>query len=80
MKDISLPTLIQFRKKVYDKEISKLEVILAMKSFSNKKSSGIDCLTIEFYETFLEELQQSFINSLNQVKVRKHWPHPKGKQ
>ena len=51
-----------------------------MKSFSNNKSSGIDCLTIEFYETFLEELQQSFINSLNQVKVRKHWPHPKGKQ
>ena len=42
-----------------------------MKSFSNNKSPGNDDLTKEFYETFWEELKQTFMKSLNQAKVTK---------
>ena len=42
-----------------------------MKSFINNKSLGNDGLTKEFYETFLEEWKQPFMNSLNQAKVSK---------
>ena len=58
-------------KKVCDEEISEQEVILAMKSFSNSKSSGNDGLTKDFYEIFWEERKQPFMNSLNQAKVSK---------
>ena len=70
LRDISLPTLSQEKKIVCDKEIS-VQVFLAMKSFSNNKSPGNDGLTKEFHgrRTFLEELKQPFMNSLNQAKV-----------
>ena len=77
---ISLPTLNQERKKVYDEEISEQEEIVAMESFSNNKSLGNEGLTKEFYETFWEELKQSFINSLNQAKVSKKLVNSKGTQ
>ena len=72
VRDNSLPTLSQEKKKVYDKEISEQEGILAMRSFSNDRSLGNDGLPKEFYETFWEELKQPFMNSLNQAKVSKH--------
>ena len=71
LRDISLPTLSKEQKKVCDKEISQQEVVLALKSFSNNKSTGNDGLTKEFYGTFWEELKQPFMNSLNQAKVSK---------
>ena len=74
------PTLSQEKKKVFEEEISEQAVILAMKSFGNNKSPGKDGLTKEFYKTFWEDLKQSFMNSLNQAKVRKKWSNPKGKQ
>ena len=52
-------------------EISEQELILAVKSFSNNKSSGNNDLTKEFYETFWEELNQPFISLSNQAKVSK---------
>ena len=58
-------------KKVCDEEISEQEVILALKSFSNNKSPGNDGLREEFWETFWEELKQTFMNLLNQAKKRK---------
>ena len=49
----------------------KQEVIIAMKSFSNNKYPGNNGLTKEFYETFWEELKQTFMNSLNKAKLSK---------
>ena len=52
LRDILLLTLSQEEKKICDEEISKEEVILAMKSLSNNKSPGNDGLTKEFCDTF----------------------------
>ena len=71
LRDISLPTLSQEKKKVCNEEINEQEVILAMKSFSNNKYPGNVRLAKELYEIFWEELEQSFMNSLNQAKVSK---------
>ena len=50
--NIILPVLTQEQKQDCEKEISKKEVIDALKSFSNNKSPGKDGLTKEFYEAF----------------------------
>ena len=71
LRNISLSTSSQERKKICNKEISEQGVILAMKSFSNNKSLGNDGLTEEIYETFREELKQLFMNSWNQANVSK---------
>ena len=42
-----------------------------MKTFSNNKASGNERLAKQLCETFLEELKQLFMNSLNQPKVSK---------
>ena len=42
-----------------------------MKRFSNNKSPGNDGTTKEFFENFWEDLKQSFMNSLDPVKLGK---------
>ena len=71
LRDNSLPTLSQEKKNVCNEEINEQEVIFEMKNFSSNKSPGNDSLTKDFYETFWEELEQPFINSLNQATVSK---------
>ena len=80
LRNISIPTLSQERKKVCDEEINEQEVITAMESFSNSKSPGSDGLTKEFYETFWKELKNlSWIRKTKQ-KWAKIWSHLKDKQ
>ena len=70
--NVILPILTQEQKQdYYEKEISKKEVIDALRSFNNNKSPENDGLTKEFYEAFWCELKQPFMNSLSQNKISK---------
>ena len=55
---IILPVLSQEQKQDCEKEISKKEVMDALKSFSNNKSLANDGLTKEIYEAFWSKLKR----------------------
>ena len=54
---------------IYESEITKNDLIEALKSMPNGKSLRHDGLTKEFYEHFWDDLKFYFINSLKQSKI-----------
>ena len=66
---IILSVLTQEQKLDCEEEIFEKELINALKSFNNNKSSGNDGLTKECYEAFWSELKKSFMNSISQTEI-----------
>ena len=64
LESIPLPSVTNDQKVVYDNDLTDKELFDALKGIPNKKSPGNDGLTKEFYETFWDELKDSFINSV----------------
>ena len=54
-----------------DIELTGKDLHDSMKSMENNKSPGNDGLTTEFYETFWDDVEATFIYSLKQAKERK---------
>ena len=52
------------QKVVCDNDLTDKKLFDALKGIPNNKSPGDDGLTKEFYETFWNELKDSFINSI----------------
>lgn len=54
-----------------ESEITKKELLKALKSMENDKSPGNDGLSKEFYETFWADIKTFFISSIKKSKERK---------
>ena len=64
LQSIALPSVINDQKVVGDNDLTDKKLFDALKGIPNNKSPGNDGLTKEFYETFWNELTNSFINSI----------------
>ena len=66
---IDLPTISDEHYANCETEITEENLFVALKSMPRNKSPGNDGLSIEFYETFWEDIKDIFFNSLKQAKV-----------
>ena len=64
LKSITLLSVTNDRKVVCNNDLTDKEFFEALKRIPNNKSPGNNGLTKEFYETFWDELKDSFINSI----------------
>ena len=69
LSDIHLPTISDENYNICEAEITGDNLLGALKSMPNHKTPGKDGLSKEFYETFWEDIEDVFINSLKQVKI-----------
>ena len=53
-------------------DLTDKELLNALKGILNNKSPGNDGLTKEFYETFWDELKDSFINLIKLAYQKRH--------
>ena len=67
----TLPSVTNDQKVVYNNDLTDKELFDALKGISSNKSPGNDGLTKEFYETFWDELKDSFINSIKLAYQKK---------
>ena len=68
---ITLPSVADDQKVVCDNDLTNKELFDVSKRIPNNKSPGNDGLTKEFYETFWDELKDSFINSIKLAYQKK---------
>ena len=71
LESITLPSVINDQKVVCSNDLTDKELFDALKGIP-KNSSGNDGLTEEFYETFWDELKDSFINSTKLAYQKRH--------
>ena len=71
LESVTLPSVTNDQKVVCDNDLTDKELFDALKGIPNKKSPGNDGLTKEFYETFWDELKDSFINSIKLAYQKK---------
>ena len=64
LQTISLPSVTNEQRVVSHNDLTNKELFEALKGTPNNKSLRNDGLTKEFYETFWDELKDSFINSI----------------
>ena len=70
LSDIHLPSISDDNYNICKAEITEDNLPVALKKISNNKTPGIDDLSIEFRETFWEDIKDVFINSLKQAKIK----------
>ena len=64
LESIPLPSVTNDQKVVYDNDLTDKKIIWCFEGIPNNKFPGNDRLIKEFYETFWDELKDSFINSV----------------
>ena len=70
LSDIHLPTISDENYTIIcEDEITEDILLVALKSIPNNKTPGNDGLSKEFYETFWEDINNVFINSLKQEEI-----------
>ena len=73
------PPNLNKRKHNLNRQITRSEIQSAIKKLPIDKSPGPDSFTSKFYQTYQEELYQSFSNSSKRLKRRKHSKSPSRK-
>ena len=69
LSDIHLPIISDENYTICEAEVTEDNLLVALKSIPNNKTPGNDRLSKEFYETFWEDIKDTFINSLKQAKI-----------
>ena len=72
LQSITLPSVTNDQKVVCDNDLTDKELFDALKGIPNTKSPSNDGFSKEFYETFWDELKDSFINSIKLPYQKKH--------
>jgi hypothetical protein len=67
------------------RSITQKEIEAAIKSLSKKKNPGHNGLSVEFYQTFKEELMPKLLKLFHEMQrelhsMKKHCTHPKTRQ
>ena len=70
LSQIQRPTISDENYAKCETNIIEGNLLVALKSMSSNKSLGNDGLSKEFYETFWEDINDVFINSLKEAKVK----------
>ena len=68
---LDIPKLSADQIFICDIELTEKDLYDSMKSMKNDKSQGNDGLTKEFYVTFWDDIEATFVSSLKQAKERK---------
>ena len=69
---INIPKLSEDKAKLFEEDLTQNYLYDSLKSMQYDKSPGNDGLTKEFYETFLNELKEIFIDSGLETKEKGH--------
>ena len=56
--------------RIYKGDLNELELLKALKPMQKNKSPGNDWLTKEFYETFLNEIKNPFMNLIMEAREK----------
>ena len=71
LNEVSVPKLNYEDAIICEDDLNELELLKALKSMKNNKSPGNDGLTKEFYETFWNEIENPFMNSIMEAREKK---------
>ena len=69
--NFSLPVINNDFFNLCENDLTEDELLISLKSMQNNKTPGNDGLTIEFYETFWNEIKYVFLDSLKQTKEKR---------
>ena len=69
---INIPKLSEDKRKLCEEDLTEKDLCDSLKSMQNDKSPGNDGLTKEFYETFWNELKETFIDFVSETKEKGH--------
>ena len=67
---INIPKLSKDKAKLCDEELTERDLYGSLRSMQNDKSPGSNGLTKENYETYWNELKDSFIYSVSETKKK----------
>ena len=68
LNDISIPSLSETQRQICVEELTEKDIYKSMVGFGNNKSPGNDGLTKKFYQTFWQDVEDIFFNSLQESK------------
>ena len=70
MDNISLPVMNNNFFNLCEKDLTKNELLISLKSMQNNKIPGNDKLMKEFHKTFRNEIKYVFLKSLKQAREK----------